>query len=368
MSAPHVPSSRTEREASPAGDPGMADGLDAFMATMVVRSHPVPSARAVTLVREHYGIESQPTRLTGERDENFRLTAADGAQYVLKIANPAESPAIAELANAALLHIEEADPAIPCPRLVRTREGAAEVRFRDDAGRERTARVLTYLPGRLLGASVRSRPQRAACGRLGGRLSCALRDFQHPAAHRAIVWDVRHAAYMQRLLDELPLFPFRRAAVELLRDMVPRIEEHLPPLRRQIVHNDLNPRNLLVDPTDEAKVLGVIDFGDLTHTALIGDVAVAAAELVPQECADPASARECIREVAIAYHEYLPLEARELAALGTLAAARLLMNVVVHEWHVHHNPANDHYAALDPHFMRARLEIAAGLALEEIRL
>ncbi|MBV8402959.1 MAG: hypothetical protein JO203_02105 [Gammaproteobacteria bacterium] len=57
-----------------------------------------------------------------------------------------------------------------------------------------------------------------------------------------------------------------------------------------------------------------------------------------------------------------------MAALGTLAAARLLMNVVVHEWHVHHNPANDHYAALDPHFMRARLEIAAGLALEEIRL
>src|SRR6185437_6751231 len=106
---------------------------------------------------------------------------------------------------------------------------------------------------------------------------------------------------------------------------------------QQIVHNDLNPRNILVDPQDESRVIGIIDFGDLTHTALIADVAVAGAELIPPGCADAAAARGCVLDVARAYHECVPLLASELAILGTLVAARLAMNIVVHEWHVAHN-------------------------------
>jgi len=111
----------------------------------------------------------------------------------------------------------------------------------------------------------------------------------------------------------------------------------------------------------------VIDFGDMTRAAVIADVAVAAAELLPPDCT-AAAAREAVREVAIAYHACLPLEERERALLGTLAAARVLMTVVIHEWHVHHNPASTHYAPLADGTMRARLELADALAREEIRL
>jgi len=338
------------------------------MATMVARSTPVPIERAVALVEDFYGFVPRAARLTGERDENFRLTAPDGADYVLKIANPAESPAATDLQIAALLHLEKTDPALPCPRVVRAREGGTQARFVDEAGRARSVRILTYLPGRLLGSAARSQRQRAACGRIGGRLTHALQSFTHPAAHRAIVWDVQHVGYMRQLLEELPHFPYRRAADELLGRLVPDIESRLPRLRHQVVHNDLNPLNILVDPADETRVTGVIDFGDLTWTALIADVAVAAAELIPQECTDPASARESVRDVAIAYHECEPLRQQERAILGTLVAARLLMNLVVHEWHVCHNPASTHYAALDPDFMRVRLGIADRLLHEEIRL
>ncbi len=345
----------------------MANDLDAFMATMVAQSRPVPIERAVALVRERYGLESRAARLTGERDENFKLTAQDGAEYVLKIANPAENPGVTDLGTTALLHVEKTDPAFPCPRVLRERNGGTHVHFVDGSGVERTARVLTYLPGRLLGTAARSQRQRAACGRVGGRLTHALRSFEHPAAHRAIVWDVRHAGHMLRLLEQLPDFRYRSLTVDLLERMVPGIESRLPHLRHQVVHNDLNPLNILVEPTDEARVTGVIDFGDMTQTALIADVAVTAAELIPQDCADPANARECVLDVAIAYHECVPLMLQELAILGMLVAARLLMNVVVHEWHVHHNPASSHHAPLGPDFMRARLEIADRLLREEIR-
>ena len=346
----------------------MTADVDDFMATMVAPPRPVPIGHALALVREHYGFAPRAARLTGERDENFRLTAEDGAEYLLKIANPAEHPAETDFQTAALVHIERADPALPCPRVLRDRTGGTYVRFLDAGGAERTARILTFLPGRLLGAATRSHRQRAACGRIGARLVLALRGFEHPAAERTIAWDLRHTGHMRRLLEELPRFPYRPAAHELLGQLTPRIEEELPRLRHQVVHNDLNPLNILVDPVDEERVTGVIDFGDMTCTALIADVAVTAAELIPMDCADPVQARDSVRDVAGAYHECVPLLQTELALLGALAAARLLMTLVIHEWHVQRNPASGHFQALDEDFMRARLHIAERLLREEIRL
>ena len=345
----------------------MAADVDEFMATMVAPARPVPIERALALVRECYGLEPRAVRLTGERDENFRLTNGDGAEYVLKIANPAENPAETDFQTAALLHIEKSDPALPCPRVLRAGSGGAQVRFVDESGAGRTARVLSFLPGRLLGAAIRSQRQRAACGRIGARLTLALRGFAHPAGRRTIVWDLRLTGHMRRLLAEMPRFPLQAPAAELLARLAPRIESELPLLRHQVVHNDLNPLNILVDPADEGRVSGVIDFGDMTHAAVIADVAVAAAEMIPAECADAAVARECVLDVARAYHAGLPLAPEELALLGTLVAARLLMTVVIHEWHVQRNPASGHFKPLDAHFMRARLEIAGRLLREEIR-
>jgi Ser/Thr protein kinase RdoA (MazF antagonist) len=345
----------------------MSDDMDAFMATMVSCARILPLERAVSLVREHYGFESRATRLTGERDENFRIAAGGSDDFVLKIAHPAEELAVADLTTAALLHLEREDPNLPCPRVVRTRGGETHTRFTDESGALRTARLLTYLQGRPLGSADGSPRLRTACGRLGGRLSRALRSFSHPAAHRAIVWDVRHAAHYGRLLGQVPGFPFPGEAGAVLERIVPRIESQLPLLRHQIVHNDLNPRNVLVAPTGE--VSGIIDFGDMTYTAVIADVAVTAAELLPEDCsAGNSTAVQSIREVANAYHESVPLLPEERALLGTLVAARLVANLVVHEWHLHRNPAGQHYRPLAAAFIHARLQIAAELSNEETRL
>jgi Ser/Thr protein kinase RdoA (MazF antagonist) len=345
----------------------MRDDVDAFMATMMRHAHPLPLERAVGLVRECYGLDTLAIRLTGERDENFRMSAVDGREFVLKVAHPAENPQVSALTTAALLHLESVDPALPCPRVVRERAGGTHVRFDDERAVQRTARLLTYLPGQPLIASPGSPSLRAACGRLGGRLTGALRTFTHPAAHRAIVWDVRHAGRLAVLLGEVPGFPCQREALAVLERIVPRIESQFPRLRQQVVHNDLNPRNILV--TAAGEVSGIIDFGDMTWTAIIADVAVTAAEHIPENCsAGGAAAAESVRDVANAYHERVPLLPPELAMLGTLVAARLVANVVVHEWHLHHNPAGEHYRPLDADFIRERLLIAAELSLGESSL
>ena len=340
----------------------MPADVDAFMATMVMHSHPLSLEGAIGLVREYYGLDTQAERLTGERDENFRVRAGDGSEYVLKLAHPAEDPAVTDLATSALLHLESHDPALPCPRVVRERSGGTQVRLRDERGVERTARLLSYLPGQPLISVAGSGDLRAACGRLGGRLSRALRTFTHAAAHRVVVWDVAHAAHLVRLLGEVPGFPHRPEAGAVLERIVPRIDLQFPILRQQVVHNDLNARNVLVTPAGE--VSGIIDFGDMTYTAIIADVAVTAAELIPEECtAGGGAAALAVREVANAYDESLPLLPEERTMLGTLVAARLVANLVVHEWHLHHNPAGEHYRPLAADFIRERLQIAAELSL-----
>ncbi len=347
----------------------MASDLRSFMATMVTRSRPVATELVVALARDRYLLDVRATRMTGERDENYRLSVAGGAEYVFKIAHVAEERAVTELPTAALLHIEQTDPTFPCPRVVRERSGATQVYFVDESGHNRTARVLTYLPGKLLGAATRSARQRRSCGATAGRMTRALRGFQYPVVHQALIWDVRNAARVRRLLDELPDFPHRQAAADLLDHLIPRIEAQLPGLRHQFVHNDINPFNVLVDPDDEANVVGIIDFGDLTHTALIADVAVTAADQIPADCGeDTELARASLLDVASAYHECVPLQAEELAMLGTLVAARLAANLVVHEWHLYHNPSSGHYAPLRPDFIRARLAIARRFCDEKFDL
>jgi Ser/Thr protein kinase RdoA (MazF antagonist) len=347
----------------------VAHDVDRFMATMVAQSPPVPIDRVVDFVRQHYGLKAQAVRLTGERDENFKLTDPGGTEYVLKIAPAAEDPAVTDLATAALLHVEITDPSFPCPRVVRARAGSTHVRFEAGANVERIARMVSYLPGRPIDCTTRSRKQRIACGRIAGRLCKALRTFDHPAAHRVLIWDLRHASQVAQLLDQIPDFPCRQAATAVLTGLVPRIDSRLPRLRQQAVHNDLNSHNILVDPSDAARVTGVIDFGDMVHTALVADVAVTAADLLPDDCAtDARRARDAVLDVATAYHEVVPLLDAELALLSTLVAARVVANMVVPAWHLHHNPHTGHYAAHSPDLVRAWLETGQALMHEEIKL
>jgi len=328
--------------------------LDAFMATMVAGSVPVSCEDAERLAHERYGLDASATRLTGERDENFKLSCKDGRQYVLKIASAAEGSDVTDLPAAALLHVERVDPGFPCPRVLRNRVGLTQSGYQDASGAQRTARILTYLQGKTLRSSVHSREQRSACGHVAARLGLALRDFSHPAADRPLIWDLKHLGQTLGLLDELGGFPEKDAIAALVSQIAARIHVEFGNLRQQVIHNDMNDMNVLVDPDDEDVVVGVIDFGDLVHTALIADVAILAADQI-----DTAQApRDSITDVVMAYHATRPLLPQELAMLNPLIAGRILADVVIASWHRRQNPAGAHYADLGGEFVRARVALA----------
>ena len=70
-----------------------------------------------------YGLAGQWSRLEGERDQNFKVTEADGKTWVFKICHPVEGEAIMAAQAGVLEHIAAIDPSLLVPRLKRAISG-----------------------------------------------------------------------------------------------------------------------------------------------------------------------------------------------------------------------------------------------------
>jgi len=319
-----------------------------IFAVMTVPAEAVSPATAEAVALEQWGVRARAAPLTGERDSNFRLFAADGAEYVLKFANPAEDPAVTDLQIKALRHIAARDPAFPVPRVVPLPSGALEVALTQPDGRGQRARLLTFLSGVPLRRVRHSAAQREACGRALARLGLALRDFRHPAARHPLIWDLAHFPRVREVMAALDHRKAHDVVGAVLDDYDARVRPVLPSLRHQVLHNDMNGGNTLFHESDPDRVAGIIDFGDMVETALVIDVAVGAAN----------QSGDVDRFVA-GFHAVRPLLAEEVAVLPTLIAARLCMSLVLRAWHRSVHPDNPHYAPLEPPEIARRLAAIA---------
>ncbi|MFC4307809.1 phosphotransferase [Steroidobacter flavus] len=346
-----------DRPAPGVNPEAMRKELSELLSGMTAQAAPVSTGHAERIALDCYGIEAIAQRLTGERDENFQLRTPDGAMYVLKVANPLEERAFLELLTAALLHVEQVDPTLPCPHVHRDLAGRAQTEVHDEDGTVRSARMLTWVAGKPLRMAERSAEQRRHCGQLAARLSLALRDFSHPAAHRPILWNLCHLPKMQDLLQELPDFPRADLIAEFIAHFEADIVPRLATVRQQVTHNDLNDRNILVADNDDDRIAGIIDFGDTVHTPLIADVAIMMAE---QIC-EPHEAEPVVAELLAGYESVTPLLKSELAILRELIVARIVMSAVIPSWHRHRNPTNTHYARVTRDFVSKRMLIAETL-------
>ncbi len=109
-------------------------------------------------------------------------------------------------------------------------------------------------------------------------------------------------------------------------------------LRWQLIHNDLNPHNLVVDPASGA-VCGIIDFGDMVRAPLVQDLATACAYHIPADGHPLSAALEMVR----AYHAVCPLLPEELDVLFDVMAARGAISVAISGWRARMQPENAAY-------------------------
>ncbi|MES2432786.1 MAG: phosphotransferase [Pseudomonadota bacterium] len=289
-------------------------------------------AEASGLAHRHFGINGALKYLTSERDLNIRITAKDHGPeqvYVLKLANPAEPFEVTDFQTKALLHLEGSG--LPVPKVIRSVTGAPEV-----VTPHGTLRLLTYLEGTPQHLTPRSPAQARAMAAMAARLTQGLAGFAHPAASYVLQWDIKQASALRPMLPAVPddLQALARAA----QDRFDTIAPELAGLRWQVVHNDLNPHNVLVSPDNPDQIAGVLDFGDMVHTPLICDAAIAASY-----CIDPGKPLESLLNFARAYHAVMPLLPAEARLFADLVATRMLTTITIASARAQRYPENAPY-------------------------
>jgi len=317
--------------------------------------------QATELLREHYGIEAGLQPLLSERDQNFLASAADGDRYVLKFANASESAAITDFQNQGLLHIARVDPDFPVPRVIPTRSGDLLFEVESTGGDAHRVRLLSFLEGVPLQHADGVRSVARQTGECLARLGRALRDFEHPASDYALLWDIRNAASLEQLLpyiDDVDLRSLCELRLARFRDVV---APHLGTLRSQVIYNDMNPSNVLVDRNDVNRVAGVIDFGDMIHSQLVNDVAVASAYF----CRIGEDPFEEVLELLEAYTGVLPLTEDEIAVLPDLILTRHLTTVMITHWRASLYPHNAEYILRNEGRARKMLYQVVGLSVND---
>ena len=299
------------------------------------------------LTKAHWGLTGTLIPLTSERDQNHRLDTPQGS-FTLKLANPAEPAGLTEFQTLALLHVAEAAPGLPLPRVCPSLDGRVIVPTPDGA-----LRLLTWLPGTPLAHLPRGPALAAAIGTALGQLDAALAGFGHPAADHHLLWDIRNTPDLAPLTAALP-DDLRPVVTAFLARFQTTIAPALARLPRQVIHGDFNPHNLLADPTDPRQLTGILDFGDMTLSHRVCDLAVAASYLI-----EPADPHALLLPLVTGYARVNPLAAGELALLPDLITARLVTTLVITAWRAKRYPENAPYILRNAPVSRAGLDALA---------
>ncbi|PWR21398.1 phosphotransferase [Zavarzinia aquatilis] len=291
---------------------------------------------AARLIREHYGLTGRIEAIPGERDRNFRLTDDRGRGFVLKMANPAEAPAITRLQGAALLHLAARDHGLPLPRVVPTLDGRSDFVHGETA---MLTRLLTYLDGVSLHASALSPLQSARLGALLGRIDRALADFRHEAMERQLLWDATRVGQVRGLLNSIEDAADRALVARTIDHFEDRTAPIVHALPRQLIHNDLNPHNVVTRQGDPDTIAGIIDFGDALSAPAVADLGTALAYQMDEGEAPLAR----VLAFARAYHAERPLTEAEIGVLPDLMAARMVLTIAITHWRAGLQPENRAY-------------------------
>jgi 4-aminobutyrate aminotransferase-like enzyme/Ser/Thr protein kinase RdoA (MazF antagonist) len=287
---------------------------------------PVTKTEAEKIAREIYGFESSARQLPGEYDDNFHLRRGDGCEFVLKVMHTGRERSFIDMQCQALQHLAVRAPHVSVPRVCPTQGGEPFQKVTLPDGGERLVWLLSFLPGSVLAEVC---PKGAdlieSLGSMLGEMDKGLKDFSHASTQRDLKWDLAGAGWIRDYLRHIEDASKHALVEKFLSLYETEVVPALPRLRRGVIYGDANDHNVLVSAPwpQPRKVTGVIDFGDMHHSIVVAEPAIAAAYVILGE-KDPLQAATALVR---GYHRERALEESEIAALYPLIAMRLAVSV-----------------------------------------
>ncbi|MFK7921009.1 MAG: aminotransferase class III-fold pyridoxal phosphate-dependent enzyme [Bacteroidia bacterium] len=293
---------------------------------------------ASKIVHQHFAIEATAQQMAGYGSLNFRLKLADQSRYVLKLDPSEDSADILHAENTVLQYLStqaNLPGLLPIPQA----DKLGNQLFTYQTGQKQyMTRLLSYIPGTFLAEAEHSPTLLKSLGTFMGKLDQLLLPLRPLAIERRrFEWDLQYCLDTTIHLPLIQDVNNRRIAAYFFQQYREHVLPQMPHLRRSLIHNDANEWNVL---TQDGRVSGLIDFGDIAYTATIHELAVTLAYACMQKV-DPMAA---VLDISEAYHLEFPLEEREIAILYYLVAARLCTSVCMSAHSRHLFPDNDYIA------------------------
>ncbi len=195
------------------------------------------------------------------------------------------------------------------------------VKLLEIEGQLKICRMLTYLEGELLGNAHHTEELFSVFGSFLANMDLELEPIEsYTIRSRQWTWDLQYYQLNKKYIPDIASAKDRNTVnyffQQFEKNVVPRFTE----LRKQVIHNDANEWNVLVHGNE---IAGIIDFGDLVHTHLINELAVA----LPYVCYGKEDPLKWAQIIVKAYHKILPLQEVEISALYYSMAVRMCSSV-----------------------------------------
>ncbi|MGE2719134.1 aminotransferase [Mycolicibacterium celeriflavum] len=288
----------------------------------------VSEEQAEKILAEHYGLAGRAESLGSQQDRNFVVRSPDNAILgILKIANPAFNATELAAQEAAAEAMVAAEPDLRIAVAMPNVEGEKLTAVRGLTEDVAHVRLLRYLSGgTLLETGYLAPAAVAGLGEISARVSRALAEFTHPGLDRVLQWDLRYGAeVVDALLPHVRDAVLRTAIETTAREAWSRIDGLADRLPRQAVHLDLTDANVVVRRSRGGVVPdGVIDFGDLTDSWAVSELAITASCVLGHPGSDPTSVLPALR----AFNSIRPLTEAEAEAVWPLLVLRTAVLLV----------------------------------------
>ena len=269
----------------------------------------------ISILKNHYNISpTKVTKMAGYDNLNFRVSVGE-KNYVLKIYTLGESIDFLKATDEVLEKLSD-----QFPKSIATTSGEKVIEIQHE-GKKYLVQLLTFLEGTFLGDLQSDEKLLNSFGTFLGKMNATLLTHRSPHIEaRNQNWDNQHALMNEDLTQYISDHSKRRLAEYFFQQFKEVVLPHQYKLRKSIIQGDANEWNTL---SQNGKISGLIDFGDIAYSWLINELAIA----IPYALFEKENLVESACQIIKTYHQQLPLEEKELEVLYYLIAIRAVVSV-----------------------------------------
>ena len=268
------------------------------------------------LLIEEFGINPiEIIKINGYDNLNY-LIKTNSKNYILKTYEDLTLIDLIQSETKALLFLNDNLYPKPIPFL-----NGENIRIIQINGTSKIYRLLSYLKGKFLGEITQTKDIIRSFGKSLAKLNKRLLDWNDiHIKSRQLEWDMQHYRISKNYLNEISSTKVRK----IIHYFMNQYEENVVPffldLRKSTIHNDVNNWNILFIGND---VSGVIDFGDISYSHLINELAIS----ISYTCFNKENPLEWAIALLESYNHIFPLEKKEIEVLYYTIAMRLCISI-----------------------------------------